>query len=117
MDRFVTTAAPAEVIMADLNQKQKKHLKGLAHHLVPFVQIGKSGLTEAVTKELSRALSDHELVKTQIFEDNREAFNQISVELAAATASQLVFTMGRKATFFKQSPLQEKRRISRSLPC
>lgn len=102
--------------MTALNQKQRKHLKGLAHHLVPYVQIGKSGLTDAVTKELMRALSDHELVKTQIAEDDRALFSELSLALAQATGSELVFTMGRKATFFKQSPVQDKRIISRALP-
>ena len=102
--------------MKVLNVKQRKHLKGLAHHLDPFLQVGKSGLSEPVLKELSRALSDHELVKTQIFEDDRETFLELSKELAEKTTSQLVFTIGRKATFFKQSPIQDKRKISRALP-
>jgi RNA-binding protein len=102
--------------MKVLSIKQRKHLKGLAHHLDPFLQVGKSGLSEPVLKELSRALSDHELVKTQIFEDDRETFLQLSKELAEKTTSQLVFTIGRKAIYFKQSPIQDKRRISRALP-
>ncbi len=102
--------------MKALSQKQKKHLKGLAHHLDAVVQVGKSGLSESVLKELVRALSDHELVKAQIFEEDRESFLGLSSELAVQSRATLICTIGRKAVFYKQSPVQEKRKISRALP-
>lgn len=102
--------------MKALSQKQRKHLKGLAHHLDAVVQVGKSGVSESVLKELLRALADHELVKAQIFEEDREMFLGLSSELAVQSASTLICTIGRKVVFYKQSPIQEKRKISRSLP-
>ena len=47
----------------DLSEKQKKHLRRLAHPMHPIVMLGNPGLTDAVVKEFERALGDHELVK------------------------------------------------------
>jgi RNA-binding protein len=46
-----------------LSEKQKKHLRRLAHPLNPMVMLGNAGLTDGVVNELDRALTDHELVK------------------------------------------------------
>jgi len=49
--------------MTALSEKQKKHLRRLAHPLSPIVMLGNAGLTAGVVQEMDRALSDHELVK------------------------------------------------------
>jgi RNA-binding protein len=49
-----------------LSEKQKKHLRRLAHPLNPIVMLGNAGLTDGVVSELDRALDDHELVKVSV---------------------------------------------------
>ena len=39
----------------NLNNKQKQHLKGLAHPLKPVVMLGNNGLTEGVLAEIEQA--------------------------------------------------------------
>jgi RNA-binding protein len=41
-----------------LTEKQKKHLRRLAHPMNPIVMLGNAGLTDAVVAELDRALTD-----------------------------------------------------------
>ena len=55
-----------------LSEKQKKHLRRLAHPLSPVVMLGNAGLTDGVVKELDRALADHELVKVSARVGERE---------------------------------------------
>ena len=55
-----------------LSNKQKKHLKALAHHLDPVVLLGANGLTEGVVAEIDLALEHHELIKVKIPGDDRE---------------------------------------------
>ena len=43
----------------NLNNKQKQHLKGLAHPLKPVVMLGNNGLTEGVLAEIEQALEHH----------------------------------------------------------
>ena len=49
-----------------LTSKQRKYLKGLAHHLKPVVSIGNAGVTDAVIAELNGALEHHELLKVKL---------------------------------------------------
>ena len=46
-----------------LSERQRRHLRGLAHELQPVVRLGNAGLTDAVARETDRALTDHELIK------------------------------------------------------
>ncbi|MBS0398955.1 MAG: YhbY family RNA-binding protein, partial [Proteobacteria bacterium] len=45
----------------ELSEKQRKHLRRLAHPMHPIVMLGNAGLTDGVLKEFNRALRDHEL--------------------------------------------------------
>ena len=51
---------------SSLTSKERAHLKARAHALEPFVQTGGAGITDAVVKEVDRALTAHELLKVRI---------------------------------------------------
>lgn len=55
-----------------LTNKQKQHLKGLAHSLKPVVLLGNNGLTEGVIAEIEQALEHHELIKVKIAAEDRD---------------------------------------------
>ncbi|HEY2683535.1 MAG TPA: ribosome assembly RNA-binding protein YhbY [Steroidobacteraceae bacterium] len=84
-----------------LSEKQKKHLRRLAHPLNPIVMLGNAGLTDGVVNELERALTDHELVKVQARVGERDARNQVLEELAVRTASTLVQRIGHVGVFYR----------------
>lgn len=69
--------------MFDLTPPQRKFLKAQAHSLKPVAMIGGNGLTEAVLKEIDRALAAHELVKIRCLGDDRTARETWLVEIAA----------------------------------
>lgn len=50
----------------DLTSKQRRHLRALAHHLKPVVQIGDKGVSSAVVEKTSAELENHELIKVKI---------------------------------------------------
>lgn len=56
-----------------LTPKQRQQLKAKAHALKPVIILGGKGLTEALHKEIDRALYDHELIKISLHVDDREA--------------------------------------------
>ena len=68
-----------------LTEKQKKHLRRLAHPMNPIVMLGNAGLTDAVVAELDRALTDHELVKVSARVGERDARNDALAMLASRT--------------------------------
>ena len=93
-------AVPAPVA-PELSEKQRRHLRGLAHDLKPLIRLGNAGLTDAVTSETARALHDHELVKVKGPGGDREARDAVFVELAQRTASALVHRIGNVAVLYR----------------
>jgi RNA-binding protein len=85
-----------------LTEKQKKYLRRLAHPMNPIVMIGNAGLTDAVTAELDRALSDHELVKVTARVGDRDARNVALAALAQRTVSELVQRVGHVGVFYRR---------------
>ena len=85
-----------------LSEKQKKHLRRLAHPLSPIVTLGNAGLTEGVVNELDRALTDHELVKVSARVGERDVRNAALATLAARTAAELVQRVGHVGVFYRR---------------
>jgi RNA-binding protein len=85
-----------------LSEKQKKHLRRLAHPLHPLVMLGNAGLTDGVVNELDRALSDHELVKVSARIGEREVRDAALTTLAARTSAQLVQRIGHVGVFYRR---------------
>src|ERR1700676_2225943 len=86
-----------------LSEKQRKHLRRLAHPLHPIVMLGNAGLTDGVVSELDRALNDHELVKVSARLGAREERNTALDTLAARTLSELVQRVGHVGVFYRRS--------------
>ena len=86
-----------------LSEKQKKHLRRLAHPLHPLVMLGNAGLTDAVVAELDRALTDHELVKVSARIGARKERDAALEELAHRTSAQLVQRVGHVGVFYRRS--------------
>jgi RNA-binding protein len=87
-----------------LTERQRRHLRGLAHPLKPVVQIGNAGLTDAVAAEVARALHDHELIKVRFAGADREARDAGLESLAARTGSVLVTRIGHVAVLYRPRP-------------
>lgn len=86
----------------ELSEKQKKHLRRLAHPLSPIVMLGNAGLTDGVVNELDRALTDHELVKVSARVGDRGARNDALDALATRTSAHLVQRVGNVGVFYRR---------------
>lgn len=87
-----------------LSNSQKKHLKGIGHHLSPVVIIGQGGLTDAVSAELARAVFDHELIKIKIPSDDKSARLALLEKACASCGATLVANLGRTALLYLKNP-------------
>jgi RNA-binding protein len=87
-----------------LSERQRRHLRGLAHELQPVVRLGTAGLTDAVARETDRALTDHELIKIKAPGGDREARDALFEELARRTGSSLVHRIGNVAVLYRPRP-------------
>ncbi|NRA84786.1 MAG: ribosome assembly RNA-binding protein YhbY [Gammaproteobacteria bacterium] len=90
-----------------LSNKQKQHLKGLAHSLKPVVQLGSNGLTEGVIAEIDNALDHHELIKVKVATSDREMKKLIIEAIVRETQSIQVQTIGHVLVIFKPSEAQK----------
>ena len=86
-----------------LTPKQKQKLKGYAHALRPIVYIGHNGLTEAVNKELDRALNDHELIKMRIQLEDRNVRREMFDEICKIHHAELVQVIGNVGVLFRKN--------------
>jgi RNA-binding protein len=87
-----------------LSEKQRRHLKGLAHPLKPVILMGNAGLTDAVVSETDRALTDHELIKVRLPGQDRDERDAALAALAARTASAMVTRIGHVAVLYRPHP-------------
>ena len=96
-------------MQSNLTEKQKKHLRDLAHAREPVVMIDQGGLSPAITAELETALGAHELVKVRARVGDRDQRDEIFAELVKQTKSALVQRIGNVGVFYR--PRKDKPRI------
>ena len=81
---------------------QRKYLRGLAHHLRPFVRVGAAGITDPLLAALDRALRDHELVKVRLVApDGKQG---LARTLAAASSAELCGLVGHTVILYRAHP-------------
>lgn len=98
--------------MTQLKGFQRTYLRGLAHALKPVVQIGLKGLGEGPLAEIDQALERHELVKIRFNEiKDKDEKLALAAEIARATGSELVGSIGHTSVFYRRQPDPEKRQI------
>lgn len=97
---------PSPSAGAPLTGKERRRLRALAHHLDPVLRIGHRGVTDGVTRELSAALTHHQLLKIRCEEEAPDRPKVLAAELARSTGAHLVQTLGRTAVLYRRNPEQ-----------
>jgi RNA-binding protein len=90
-------------VPVSLTSRERAHLKARAHALEPKVQVGNDGLTDAVVKEIDRALAAHELIKVKILAD-RDARDEIAEAVCTRTGAALVQQVGKVVVLWRPKP-------------
>jgi RNA-binding protein len=85
----------------DLTGKQRQHLRALAHHLDPVVQIGQRGVTEAVLRQLDDALETHELIKVKVGKESPDEGPTAAAAIQAGTQASVVQILGRTMVVYR----------------
>lgn len=84
-----------------MTSKQRAYLRGLANTIDAIFQIGKSGISDNLINQLSDALESRELIKISVLETAPANAKTLGVEIAEATNSILVQTVGSKITLYR----------------
>lgn len=85
----------------ELSNAKKKLYRAIGHSLKPVVMIADKGVTEGVTKELERALNDHELIKVKLNVNDPAIRKELGKELCAAHRAELVQSIGKVVLVFR----------------
>jgi RNA-binding protein len=91
-----------------LNGKQKRQLRALGHHLAAVVLVGSDGVTDGVIGAVNQALTDHELIKVKIADEDRDGRAAAVGKLAAGTESDVAQTLGRTVLLFRKKKKNSK---------
>lgn len=86
-----------------LDKKKKQELRALGNSLKATVQVGKDGLSHNIVDMCERSLEAHELVKVAILKSCALSTNEIALDLASETGSDIVQIIGRTLLLYRQS--------------
>ena len=90
-----------------LERDKRLELRGEAHHLKPVVLLGARGLTDAVEKEVARALDEHGLIKIHVPSDDREEREEIYAGLADKLSAARIQAIGKMLVLWRE-PKEKK---------
>ena len=96
-----------------MTNKQKAYLKSLANELRPVTQVGKEGITYNLIESVDTALEARELIKLSVLKTCPSEMNEVAIELASETHSEVVQIIGRVIVLFRQNKKKGKIELPR----
>ena len=93
-----------------LSSKERAELRAEAHHLSALVHIGHHGLTDALRQTLDDALRTHELVKVALTKSTDVSAKEAAHQLAEQLGAEVVQTIGRTCTLYRENPDLERKK-------
>jgi RNA-binding protein len=82
----------------------RRALRGHGHAMSPIVQVGKLGVTDALIKQVTQALADHELIKVKIAGECPLDRHDVADRLDAEPGVDVVQLIGRVILLYKRHP-------------
>jgi RNA-binding protein len=84
----------------NLNEGQKKRLRGLGHKLKPVIIVGAGGLSAPLLEEFDRSLAHHELMKVKFNIGDRDERDRMIDALCEHSQAELLQRVGNIALLF-----------------
>jgi putative YhbY family RNA-binding protein len=92
----------------ELTARQRSQLKACAHAIEPTVTIGQGGASDAVVREIERALTAHELIKVRAPAGDREERRRLLQDILEKTGAAAVQQVGRIFVLWRPAPEEGK---------
>ena len=86
-----------------LTGKQKRYLRGEAHHFHAIFQVGKDGVNHNQVKGISEALDAQELIKVKLLDTCPDDVRSVALELSVQTKSEVVQILGHTILLYRES--------------
>jgi RNA-binding protein len=84
-----------------ITQKDKKRYRAIGHHLKPVVTVAGNGLSENVSIEITRALTDHELIKIKVLAADKEERAELIKQILATQQAIEIQKIGHIVLLYK----------------
>ena len=91
-----------------LTSKQRAYLRSLAVHLDTIFQIGKGGINENMTEQISNALEARELIKLRVLDNSGYTAREAAEEIAEIVSAEVVQTVGTRFVLYRESKKNKK---------
>ncbi len=92
--------------------KQKKYLRGLAHHLEPVVYVGREGLSDMLLQSVNDTFKTRELIKIKLGQNCDVTKKTAADQLAQMTGATLVQLIGKTIILYRPNKdLKKEQRI------
>ena len=93
-----------------LSSKERAALRGEANHLRAMVHVGQHGLTDTARQAVDDALRTHELVKVALAKSTDVSAKDAAHRLAEQLGADVVQTIGRTCTLYRENPDLERKK-------
>jgi RNA-binding protein len=91
-----------------LNSKQRAYLRSLAVHIDTIFQIGKGGINENMTEQISNALEARELIKLRVLDNSEYSSREAAEEIAEIVNADVVQVVGTRFVLYRESKKHKK---------
>lgn len=99
-----------------IDRDERLKLRAQSHDLASAVLLGQNGLTEAVLKEIDKAMNARGLVKIRIPGDDREARSEIIARILDQLNAALIQAIGKTVTVWRPIPEQKNEEKTEQRP-
>ena len=86
-----------------LDNKTRRHLRRISHHLHPVIIVGDGGVSDGVIGETNRALEDHELIKVKINAADRDSRSLLGDALLEACGAEAIQKIGKVIVLYRHN--------------
>ncbi len=91
-----------------LTSKQRAYLRSLAVHIDTIFQIGKGGITENMTEQISNALEARELIKLRVLDNSEYSSREAAEIIAEKVDADVIQTVGTRFVLYRESKKHKK---------
>ena len=94
-----------------LKGKEKRHLRALAHDMIPIFQVGKGGVSDNLIKQIIDALEARELLKVSVLQNCDADTDVVARLLADGARAELVQVIGRTIVLYREASDIKNRKV------
>lgn len=91
-----------------LTSKQRAYLRGLAVHIDTIFQIGKGGINDNMTEQISNALEARELIKLRVLDNSGYTAREAAEAISEIVSADVVQTVGTRFVLYRESKKNKK---------